>query len=178
MLKYRQGDKLHLKLRIRGGGGIYSKPPLEKRRTEIMSLAAGGKIRQVIARDISSKEVWDFERTIIFNVQLLDTTAFKSLTGLQAPASPITAATCEAKGIPFYKIEDEQPTGIAGAFGSLKSVNMLDKKTSATSPDGSLAAISRAANISTVHPLVVLKRTLRPFRHISDLENEAREFRQ
>jgi hypothetical protein len=96
------------------------------RAADEMSLGAGGFIEQVIHRDEWSYDCWDRDKTILFNLQLLDATCFKHIVGIDPPDTPITAVTYAEHGYPFYKLY-EQPSGIFRDF-HLKSVGALDKK--------------------------------------------------
>ena len=112
-----QNSTLFLVLRLRGGGG----PPA------VMGLAAGGLIKQSILRDGNSPKIWDDANTTIFNVSILNSLSFKSLTGQDPPKCPITASTYAAEGFPYFDIYNEKPSGIRGAFDGLRTVNELDK---------------------------------------------------
>jgi hypothetical protein len=96
------------------------------RAADEMSLGAGGFIKQVIHRDEWSYDYWDRDKTILFNLQLLDATFFKHILGIDPPETPITAITYAEHGYPFYKLY-EQPSGIFRDF-HLKSVGALDKE--------------------------------------------------
>lgn len=137
-----------------------------------MTTAAGGRIQQAILADKSSKDEWDPERTTIINVQMIEASKFRAIMSLEPPPTPMTAAEAESNGVPFYKIEGEKPSGIVGHFDSIKSVNSIDKTKAHGNP--SINALSEAAGKSTVHPIVVIKKPLRPFRHVSDLIEETR----
>lgn len=94
-------------------------------------MAAGGKIRQGICKDESNPNSWDPEKTILFNLQLLDATLFKQILGMDPPETPVTAMAYAMYNMPFFKLY-EQPSGIYGDF-ELKSVSYLDKALGANS---------------------------------------------
>jgi ubiquitin len=106
---------LHMVLRLRGG---YCEPPRE------MSFAAGGKIRQVIYPDQKAGD-WHADRTTVFNVQVLNSVVYKEVTGTAPPSNPPNAQTYKQYGLPFFEMYEE-PSGISGDFGLVKSVGEID----------------------------------------------------
>ncbi len=152
-----QGSSIDLVLRLRGGGWIVHE----------MSVAAGGLIKQVIMPDKSTKESWNADRTVCFNVQILNSQAFRTVTGFDAPSTPVSAQTYADAGQPYFSIYGEEHSGIVGLFEGLQSVNQMDKK--------SKNEIARAAvtevDVSTQNPIIALnpEGARRPFRHVSDL---------
>jgi hypothetical protein len=91
-----------------------------------LTLAAGGTINQVINTDEGNPKSWDADKTILFNLQLLDATLFKQILGIDPPETPVTATTYAQHGYPFFKLY-EQPSGVYGDFG-LKSMGNFDKE--------------------------------------------------
>ncbi|KAF2118753.1 integral membrane protein [Lophiotrema nucula] len=167
LVEYRIGEmsKLHIVLRLRGGGG-----PVHQ-----MNVAAGGKIKQVIEPD-NDPSRWEGSKTVIFNVQILNSALYHTVTGSFPPAMPLTAKTYKQYGLPFFKLYEE-PSGISGDFSLVKSVAQIDgvkneevkPKVKAISKkrdrDGNLAA-SKSAGITNA------KGMLREFRNLTDLEKE------
>ncbi|KAK3377973.1 hypothetical protein B0H63DRAFT_478477 [Podospora didyma] len=93
-----------------------------------MNLAPGGLIRQSIVADDTDPlgpDQWDKDNTIVFNVQILNTSHFARITGKPAPATPITAQMYASLGGAFFSL-DEEKSNIAGDFDGLKSVGQLD----------------------------------------------------
>ncbi|KAJ4348715.1 uncharacterized protein N0V89_010093 [Didymosphaeria variabile] len=115
-LEGQYGDEMHLILTLRRGGT----GPLPRE----MSIAAGGKIKQAIHADTYSNE-WLSDRTTVFNVQILNSAAYKVVTGNPPPSKPICAQTYAENGMPFFAIYEE-PSGISGDFGMVKSVAQID----------------------------------------------------
>lgn len=109
---------------MRGGGG----PPIENFE---LGTAAGGLIKQCILEDTNSPSIWQRERTICFNVQVLNSDAFRQVTGMEPPGTPISATTYASQGLPFYKIYNET-SNVKGDFGGIKSVKTLDKTKAGT----------------------------------------------
>ncbi|MCJ1310663.1 hypothetical protein MMC25_004329 [Agyrium rufum] len=73
-----------------------------------MGIAAGGSIKQSIVRDPHAAETWDRERQLTFNLQILNAERFAAVTGLPAPATPVTAATYKEYGFPFFEMLGEE----------------------------------------------------------------------
>lgn len=110
---------LHLVSRLRGGG------PGKLTNAEL-GIAIGGLIKQTIHEDRYSPESWDSDSGTIFNVQVLNSAVFKSITGVDSPETPITAKTYAKHGFPYYDIYNEAPSGIKGDFSGVKSVAEKD----------------------------------------------------
>jgi hypothetical protein len=108
---------VHAVLRLRGGGS----PPKE------LSVAAGGLIHQVIHPDHKGDE-WLKHRTTVFNVQILNSVVYRAVTGLAPPTQPLDAQYYKDAGMPFYKVYEE-PSGVSGDFGKVKSVGQIDNNT-------------------------------------------------
>ena len=106
-------------LRLRGGGGG---PPAKIE----MGVAAGGLIHQSIEKDTHSPNIWRQNDTVTINVQIVNSQAFQAITGTVPPESPIDASTYASLGLPFFKLYDENPTSISGAFDAVKSVGKID----------------------------------------------------
>ena len=58
----------------------------------------------------------------ILNIQLIDSRTFRLITGIDAPATPITPETYKQMVLPFYELWQEKgrPNGVAGKWGSVK----------------------------------------------------------
>jgi ubiquitin len=109
---------INMVLRLRGGGG--GPPEIE------MGIGVGGLIKQTIHKDYNDAEKWDSDNGTIFNVQVLNSAVFKSVTGEDPPETPINAKTYAEYGFPYYAIYDEKPSGIKGDFSGVKSVAEKD----------------------------------------------------
>lgn len=111
------GAVVHISLRLRGGGF----PP-----HPAMGLAAGGLIKQTILPDHSDPTIWDSDNGIIFNVQILNSTHFKAVTGIAPLGTPVTSKTYATYNLPYYDIYNEKPSGISGNFSGVDSVATKD----------------------------------------------------
>lgn len=69
---------------------------------------------------------WDTDRSIMFNVNLINAITFGSL-GLPVPSTTVTAMTYAMHGFPFFKIYEE-PTQIYGDFKAVKTVGEIDEE--------------------------------------------------
>jgi hypothetical protein len=110
---------LHIVYRLRGGGGG---GPTQAE----MGVGAGGIIKQYICKDDNDPNIWESDSGTIFNIQILNSAVFKSVTGEDPPETPITAKTYAEHGLPYYAIYDEKPSGIKGDFSGVKSVAEKD----------------------------------------------------
>lgn len=90
-----------------------------------MSVAAGGKIKQVIWKD-PHPESWAGPKTTVFNVQVLNSALYKAVTGSPPPMLPMDAQTYKRYGFPFFAMYEE-PSGVFGEFSLVKSVAQIDK---------------------------------------------------
>lgn len=112
----KSGSVLYLVLRLRGGGDAGAE----------MGIAAGGLIKQTIVKDKNDPTMWETDNSTIFNVQILNSTAFEAVTGRAPPKTPVTAKTYAEHGYSYYDIYDEKPSGIKGDFSGVQSVAEKD----------------------------------------------------
>ncbi len=108
---------MHLILSLRGG---YAPP------NAAIGIAAGGYICQTIVADTHIPNIWQPDCSTIFNVQIVNSEHFRNITGQLPPSTPITAEAYAAHGYPYYKIFNEKPSSVQGAFKGIKSVNEKD----------------------------------------------------
>lgn len=132
-----------------------------------MSVAAGGKIKQVIAPDRYPKG-WEGSKTIVFNVQILNSAIYRAITGVIPPTKPLSAAIYKQYGLPFFKLYEE-PSGVSGDFSLVKSVGEIDgvqdKKV-----EPMVVGISNSAGMFN------LNGPLREFRTVADLQKEFEDY--
>ena len=117
-----------------------------------MGVAPGGLIKQCILDDTNPAEIWERDRTICFNVQILNSDMFQQVTGKAPPSTPISAKTYADQGLPFYKIYGET-SSIKGDFNGVKSVKELDKLKNKNGKrenegDGALESNKKAKDLS------------------------------
>ncbi|KAF2502698.1 integral membrane protein [Lophium mytilinum] len=163
------GDTIFLIPRRRGGGG--GPVASEQADSAQMGLAAGGQIKQVIKRDDYDSSKWIAALTTVFNVQILNTNAFQSVTGISAPPTPVTMDTYVRHGLPFFSLE-EAPSGLAGELNSVKSVAEIDGKKEKDIHPETIAIIPRSAGTTVEIGLTNPGGPMLPFRTREHLEDE------
>ena len=72
-----------------------------------MGLAAGGRMEQKIYPDLYGKDTWDATGTTTVHVHIVNSDAYHAITGEQPPPTPISAATYNAFGLPWFALYDE-----------------------------------------------------------------------
>ncbi len=110
-----------MSLHLVGGGD--GPPPGESE----FGIAAGGLIKQCVLEDKYPESIWDTDRALFFNVQILNSERFQQVTGRAPPATPISAKTYASQGLPFFDIYNES-SKVKGDFESVKSVVAVDKE--------------------------------------------------
>ncbi|KAI1102130.1 hypothetical protein F4804DRAFT_313964 [Jackrogersella minutella] len=127
-----RGSVLHMIRTIRAGDC-----------TVPMGIAAGGRIEQNIVEDTMDATQWAKDMTMTIPLQILNSVAFRRVTGKKPPPSPVKASTYADAGLPFFSMYEE-PSGVAGNFQVVKSVNEIEQ-------DRGLANGAE----SSVHPSIV-----------------------
>jgi len=165
-------------LRIHGGDSNYhgvspaagSEQSIASPESE-MGIAAGGLINQCILPDNNPASFWERDNSICFNVQILNTIAFRNVTGMEAPETPISAATYAEEGKPFFKIYEEKSTVEKGQFGDIKSVEELCSLGQCAGAKGRNEWHNEKA---TRFPVILLDSAgvIKPFRPVSDMVGE------
>jgi hypothetical protein len=95
-----------------------------------LGIGAGGSIIQHIERDDNDPRIWDVANSKILNVQIIDSTTFRLLTGLNSPGTPINAQMYKKMGLPFYRLwrDEGKEDGVAGTWGGLMGVSEVASK--------------------------------------------------
>jgi hypothetical protein len=128
-----------------------------------MGIAAGGRISQAIMKDPGNIS-WDKTQTKVFNVQILNSTAFKAVTGFDPPATPINAETYSVYGYPFYKLYDEPTSNIHGDFSNVKSIAEIDNNPESHVPI--------KTSVIEPHEFFNHKGPMKEFKTVQELEKE------
>jgi hypothetical protein len=81
---------------------------------DALGLAAGGSIKQQIFEDIYGAHTWDESSFTKVKIHIVNIKTFVSITGEQAPESPITIEDYSSLGIPWYNYQDEAIKSIWG----------------------------------------------------------------
>lgn len=87
--------------------GSETLPEQAEAQTAEMGIGAGGKIRQKIYPDPYGVDVWDPENYGRVFVHILNSEQYSSLTGLEAPPTPISVQVYNAYGLPWFDLYDE-----------------------------------------------------------------------
>jgi hypothetical protein len=91
-----------------------------------LGIGAGGTISQSIEEDTNDPRIWDTGNAKLINIQIINCTAFETITGCVAPPTPVSAQTYASLGLPFYELFREKLSMISGAFGKVKTLSELD----------------------------------------------------
>lgn len=83
-----------------------------------LSIGAGGNIEQHIESDTYNPRTWDMANSKLLNIQLLDSRAFRLVTNLEPPTTPVTAQTYKDMGLPFYRLGRDNERSVDGIAGS------------------------------------------------------------
>lgn len=92
-----------------------------------MALGSGAELRQIVKKD-PIPEYWNWEAAQFVNVQILNTVAFESVTGLAAPATPISFHEYTKAGIPSlsYYPDAETSGAVVGRFPVVRTIGNID----------------------------------------------------
>lgn len=66
---------------------------------------------QHIEEDTNDPRIWDVANSKILNIQIVDSHTFQLVTGLNPPASPITADMYHRLGLPFFRAWRDEAKG-------------------------------------------------------------------
>jgi hypothetical protein len=93
-----------------------------------MGLGAGGKMKQSIYPDEYGFDTWDESNTGRVYVHIVNSTAFREITGMEPPATPVSARAYTDAGYPWFDLYDEGKGDIAPAdeLTGIKSVKQMD----------------------------------------------------
>ena len=94
-----------------------------------MGIAAGGRMRQRIHPDPHGPDTWDSTRTGRVFVHIVNSVAFRDITGLEPPATPVSARTYTQHGLPWFDRYDEHRGDLPAspALGGVKGVREMDE---------------------------------------------------
>jgi len=94
-----------------------------------MGLAPGGRMRQEIYTDHFDMDVWDLRSSSRCFVHLVNSLAWRSITGDSPPTAPLTSKSYAKAGIPWFDYYAEGQTAVpgSGVLSQLKSVMQMGK---------------------------------------------------
>jgi hypothetical protein len=103
-------------------------PPAAPAAGAAMGLGAGGKMKQKIYPDPHGIETWDTDNFGRVYVHIVNSMAFREITGKEPPTTPISAKTYERYGFPWYDLYDDGMGDIAApdALKGVKSIQEMD----------------------------------------------------
>ena len=108
-----------------------------KMATPRMGLGAGGRIVQKIYPDPHGVSVWDTGRATRLSVHLVNSLAYRALTGREPPPTPIGAKTYSERGYPWFSLYEEDLGDVAapGVLGTVKTIAERDRERGRTAED-------------------------------------------
>jgi hypothetical protein len=106
------------------------------RRPISMGIAAGGNIQQKIYPDMHGIDVWDPEKKRGITIHIVNSMAYKAITGKDAPSSPITVQKYQKARIPWYSHYDETiiPVKPPSLFKRIMTIAKIDAKRGIAEP--------------------------------------------
>jgi hypothetical protein len=92
-----------------------------------MGLGAGGRMRQQIYPDPHGVDTWDISNTGRVYVHLVNSMLYRSITGREAPPTPVDARAYSQAGYPWFDVYDEHLGDVPGS-DILKGVKSIKDK--------------------------------------------------
>jgi hypothetical protein len=132
---------------------LYSSPTVLYQEAEVsMGIAAGGSIKQKIPKDTYGVDSWNTKRKRSLTIHLVNSLAYKAITGIDPPPSPITAAEYQRAKIPWFSHYDEiapivKPPSI---FKRILGVTGIEKKRGIAQPDDEVYRSEAIQNIQKI----------------------------
>ncbi|HEY6232965.1 MAG TPA: hypothetical protein VIW64_17005 [Pyrinomonadaceae bacterium] len=96
--------------------------------TAQMGLAAGAGIKQKVLPDPHGIETWDQNNFAEINLHILNSAQFKSVTGLDAPATTINEETYAENGFPWFPLYGETQQGDVSPSELLAGVKTIGEQ--------------------------------------------------
>ena len=79
-----------------------------------------------IVKDKHRMETWDSDSTLAFNIQIINSTMFRQITGHNPPPSPINEATYRALSLTFYQLVGVDDSKNLPEMGRRRSTRQMD----------------------------------------------------
>ncbi len=94
-----------------------------------MGIAAGGKINQKVYPDEHGPETWDEGNYGRLFVHFANSMMYREITGYEPPATPVSARTYAAHGLPWFDLYDDVLGDVppSGKLAGVKTVKEMDK---------------------------------------------------
>lgn len=95
-----------------------------------MGLGAGGRMEQKIYPDEHGIDTWDQETYGQVYVHIVNSMAYREITGKEPPSTPVTARTYTEYGFPWFRLYDEQLGDLqpSEVLANVKSTSEIDKE--------------------------------------------------
>jgi hypothetical protein len=95
-----------------------------------MGLAAGGRMRQKIYPDPYGLEAWDTGKTGRVFVHICNSQAFREITGLEPPPTPVGSRHYTELGLPWFDLADGEKEDVPtqDVLAGVKSVKEMDEE--------------------------------------------------
>ena len=90
-----------------------------------MGLAPGGKTYQDVYVDADPKR-WNWKKSQLVNIQVLNAVAFESFTGMSPPDPPFSFAAYVDAGIPFYHVMPKSSLLSSEIVSKLETISQVD----------------------------------------------------
>jgi len=94
-----------------------------------MGINAEALLEQSILKDTYPASIWDQDRIISFNLQILNSDMFRQVTGQDLPPTPITPQTYAANNLPFFECFSD-PSDIELDLEGVQFVKAVDMEKS------------------------------------------------
>lgn len=109
---------------------LYSQHQIAHALSISMGIAAGGVLKQQIHKDTYGVESWDADRKGGITIHLVNSLAYKAITGHEAPPTPITSAQYQRARIPWHSHYDETvvPVQPPSIFKRILSIASIEKQ--------------------------------------------------
>jgi len=93
-----------------------------------MGIGAGGKMKQKIYPDPHGVDTWDENDYDRVYVHIVNSMMYREITGLEPPATPVTAETYAKHNLPWFNVYDETMSDIAPSpeLSQVKSIKEMD----------------------------------------------------
>jgi hypothetical protein len=101
---------------------------LRPQNPQLLAIGAGGTIAQTIKPDPTDKRCWDLANSKIVNIQILNASEFKTLTGHEAPSTPIRASKPVTAERIALKSQAMNVPSAEGAFDAIQGVDAWRRK--------------------------------------------------
>jgi hypothetical protein len=94
-----------------------------------MGLGAGGRMRQKIYPDPFGLETWDPENRGSIFIHIINSVAYRDLTGREPPPTPISARTYTEHGLPWFDLYDESMATLPASekLSTVKSIEEITR---------------------------------------------------